>query len=281
MKERFLQNADAEDPASSGPGAGGRHQEVSGPEWQTSADELAARIHDYATACRRELERLELARQESADRFRVAREAVARLQSLAGGLHPLLQEKTRRIVAILRRLGSSPASDNPEHYQLLYRKLAELQESPLWALPIVTRAEVLPASGPVLRADAIFPDRVVFYTLGDLHFLVRGDLKYNLHRADLSREYRVRRNGPVLPIFPHPVRDSQSFPAPAYGGNLMVFAAGEGGAGHLGLRYDRILAIEDFQPAVHEHGVEGLERPHPIIKGRLRKSGESYYVVAL
>lgn len=248
------------------------------------SEEIPVKIYDYAKACRRELERLESAQTEAVDRYQAVRETVARLESLATAVHPLLSEKIRRLVAIVRRLGESPAHSVQDRYQLLYSRLEEIQDSPLWALPLPAAAAARPPAetGPVLKPGAIYPDRVVLYTLGDLHFMVRGVLKYNLHRADLSREYHVRRGGPVLPVFPNPDRDSQAFPAPSYGGNLMVFDSPVQGEGnHIGLRYDRILGIEDFQHQRHERGMEILHGEHPVVAGRIARAGVDYYIIRL
>ncbi|MCR9140795.1 MAG: hypothetical protein NXI24_00885 [bacterium] len=266
----------------------------------SSAEEIPLKVHDYARACRSELERLQGLQSEADVGYQAAREAVARLESLAGSVHPLLAEKIRRVAAIVRRMGQEPAHNpaKPQRFESLFQRLAEIQDSPLWALPAAiaptsgasaanarshaSARSKLMQSGPVLKPGEIFPDRVVFYMLGDLRFMVRGTLKYNLHRADLSRAYATRRGGPLLPIFPNAARDTQAFPAPSSGGNLMVFAAparGEGGC--LGLRYDRILAIEDFAFARHERGVEALHKSHEIVSGRLVRGGDDYYVIQL
>ncbi|MEQ9364500.1 MAG: hypothetical protein RIF32_09665 [Leptospirales bacterium] len=263
---------------------GDAHLSSSSERAAVEPEEIALKVHDYARACRHELEQLERLQSQAAAAYQGAREAVARLESLATLVHPLLAEKIRRVSAIVRRVGREPTQASNDRFQSIYSRLEEIQDSPLWALPAPRRSP-WPSrgqEGPVLKPGEIYPDRIVLYALGDLRFMVRGTLKYNLHRADLSREYATRRGGPILSIFPNPDQDSQAFPAPAYGGNLMVFAApSRGAADFLGLRYDRILGIEDFQAARHERGVESLSAAHPVVMGRLSRRGVDYYVIRL
>ncbi len=271
----------------------------SNPDHQSDleAEEIPVKVHDYARACRSELERLSVLQNDATAGYQKVREAVARLESLAPKLHPLLAEKIRRVAAIARRMGQAPlhapdVSANDDRRRdfigTLYARLDEVQNSPLWALPQGAAAREEQArrreqeSGMVLKPGAIYPDRVVLYMLGDLRFMVRGTLQYNLHRADLSRHYAIREGGPRLEIFPNPDRDSRAFPAPAHGGNLMVFLApGRGEGESLGLRYDRILGIEDYSPARHDRGIDALTNEHPIVTGRLSRSGRDFYVIGL
>ena len=260
-------------------------------------EEIPVKVHDYARACRGELERLAILQNDATAGYQKVREAVARLESLEPNVHPLLAEKILRVVAIARRMGqaplhapdASPDDDRRRDFiEMLYARLEEVQNSPLWALPQGDVARGQEArrreqeSGVVLKPGAIYPDRVVLYMLGDLRFMVRGTLQYNLRRADLSRRYAIRQGGPPLEIFPNPDRDSRAFPAPAHGGNLMVFLApGRGEGESLGLRYDRILGIEDYERARHERGMESLTSEHPIVAGRISRGGVDHYVVRL
>ncbi len=270
------------------------HREAADP------DQLPFQVRDYAAASRKALDRLRETQLSGAEQFRELSNIVAMLDGLGARVHPRLGEKLRRLVAQVQRLGRlGPAAVSDPRFEEVLARLAELEENPLWALPMpladqpdhqrggAGSAALAQVSG-VLRPGEIFPDRVVFYSLGSLRFCVRGELRYNIRGADLNRSYAVRAGQPPLQIFPHSERDSPAFPASPGGNHLMVFAlsdaraAGSGSDGPrmLALRYERILAIENHRPAEYEQAMLPLERPHPIVRGRIERRGRRYYLIA-
>ncbi len=255
-------------------------------------EELLSQVHGLCELCRKEFRRLEEADREAAERLRLARVAMAQMQSLLPKLHPLLQEKVQRVASELQRLG--PRTDPNTIFDKLYERLEELERSPVWEVPAAARtahpddpnASQAGSAPPdqLLRPDLIHGGRLVFYQLGDLRFVVQGNLRYNLHRVDPAKSYRAKRGAALLEVFPHADHDGQAFPVPRHGGNLMVFSRPNGG--WLGLRYDRILAIEDFDPVRHsERYREKIDLPpnreHELIKTKLRRKGQIFYVVDL
>lgn len=258
-------------------------------------DRLPFQVRDYATASRKALDRLRETQLSGAEQFHDLSNIVAMLDGLGAQVHPRLGEKLRRLVAQVQRLGRlGPAAVSDPRYEEVLARLAELEENPLWALPMPRSSESASSPGAgfsanasaVVRPGEIFPDRVVFYSLGSLRFCVRGELRYNIRGADLNRSYAARAGQPPVQIFPHPEQDSRAFPASPGGNHLMVFALAEERVlafdreRLLALRYERILDIENHRPAEYEQAMVPLKRRHPVVQGCIKRRGRRYYVVA-
>ena len=190
-------------------------------------------------------------------------QASARLLKLAGRFPPRLQERIRRIDAVLRKVRRS-GGEGPSRTLLTWvaTQLQQVDALAHWSWP--ARPRMRPASrlGPGLSTDDL-----ILYRYADLRFVVRGRVLYNVRNAKPGHRYAVRRGEGELELFPERQKEGPE--------NLLVVQL-EGGR-RLALRYEQIEEVR--RPTGARYQLEPLRHAHPIVSGWLRVGPRRYMVI--
>ena len=190
-------------------------------------------------------------------------QASARLLKLAGQFPPRLQERIRRIDAVLRKVRRSDG-DGPSRTLLTWvaTQLQQVDALAHWDWPPRPRARTRPRLGPGLSTDDL-----ILYRYGDLRFAVRGRILYNVREAKPGHRYSVRRGEDELELFPERQGEGPE--------NLLVVEFGEGR--RLALRYGQIEEVR--RPTPGRFQLEPLRHRHPIVSAWLRVGPRRYLVI--
>lgn len=250
-------------------------------ESATGTRDLTPDLQSLVGTLQRDLQSLELGERQTVDGMRQLSAHAASLVQLGREAHAYLAEQTMRFQALVREAGRQNPLD-PELIEVMHDRLRSLGR--ISPRRLRYRARFAPRR-KVLKPGLVGEHQLVLYRLGNMHFVVRGRMRFNIHHADPMRHYRERHGSSVLPVFPEP--GHLWFPdTPVH---MMVVEpvhstsddTGRGiSSSILGLFYDEIEDIIEFHPRLAQR-VHPLKRSHRLIRGSFRRRRCNYLVVSL